>query len=193
MHGIKGTLNKSEMRGRIIILNFILLSVVCINTKAIGEEDKQVEKIKKFDYLYRYQNLYLGGQPTEEELRWLKAEGVTRIINFRTAEEINEFTDSDFDEKSLVREMGFEYIEIPVGSRKDYSPGKLKAVSRQINENEKILLHCRTADRVTHFFIAYLIKHKGYSINEAVDIGRQIRFFFPLEGLLDIEIDMKQR
>ena len=179
------------MKKGIIILNIVLLSAIGINAQAIGDQDTEVEKIKRFDYLYRYQNIYLGGQPTMKELQWLKAEGVTRIINLRTAEENKKYSATAFNEKSLVKEMGFVYVEIPVGGTKDYSPGKLKAFSNQINEDEKILLHCRTADRVTHFFMAYLVKHKGYSISEAVAIGKKIRFFFPLEELLDIEIEME--
>lgn len=181
------------MKKGIIILNITLLLAVSIKTHAIGENDKEVEKIEKFNYLYRYQNYYLGGQPTLEELQWLKAEGVTKIINLRTAKENNEYSATAFDEKSLAMEMGFEYVEIPVGGTKDHSPGKLKAVSNKINENEKILLHCRTAGRVTQFFMAYLVRHKGYSINEAVAIGKKMRFSFPLEQLLDIEIDMKKK
>jgi protein tyrosine phosphatase (PTP) superfamily phosphohydrolase (DUF442 family) len=60
-----------------------------------------------------------------------------------------------------------------------------------MNGNEKILIYCRTGGRVTNFFMAYLIKNKEYSINEAVKIGKDLRFSFPLENLLNAEISME--
>lgn len=181
------------MKKGMIILKITLLILNCMNTQAKGENDEKVEKIKRFNYLYRYQNFYLGGQPTLEELHWLKAQGVSRIINLRTEKENNEYSSSAFNEQSLVKELGFEYFEIPVGSTKDYSPGKLKAVSNRIKEGEKILLHCRTAGRVTQFFMAYLVKYQGYTINEAIAIGKNMNFSFPLEQLLDVEISMEKK
>lgn len=53
------------------------------------------------------------------------------------------------------------------------------------------MIHCASAGRVTHFFMAYLIKNKGYSINEAVEIGKSLKFSLPLEKLLDTEISLE--
>ena len=60
-----------------------------------------------------------------------------------------------------------------------------------MNANEKILIHCRTGGRVTHFFMAYLIKDREYTINKAVKIGKDLRYSFPLESLLNAEISME--
>ncbi|MCK4699702.1 MAG: hypothetical protein KAT38_05195 [Bacteroidales bacterium] len=53
------------------------------------------------------------------------------------------------------------------------------------------MIHCASAGRVTHFFMAYLIKNKGYSINEAVEIGKSLKFSLPLEKLLETEISLE--
>jgi len=181
------------MKTSIIIFNITLLLVFSLNTQAKSEKDDKVEKIGRFNYLYRYQNFYIGGQPSIEELRWLKSKGVNKIINLRSKEENDEYSDYAYNEKSIAKELGFEYYEIPVSVSKDYSPKKLEAVSIQINDNDKILLHCRTAGRATQFFMAYLIKNKGYTINEAVDIGKRLKYSLPLEQLLDIEINMEKK
>lgn len=118
---------------------------------------------------------------------------MNKIINLRTEKENNEYSDDAYNEQSIVKELGFEYYEIPVSGIEGYSPEKLEAVSIQINDNDKILLHCRTAGRATQFFMAYLIKNKGYTINEAVDIGKRLRYSLPLEQLLDIEIKMEKK
>jgi hypothetical protein len=39
--------------------------------------------------------------------------------------------------------------------------------------------------------MAYLINEKGYSVNDAVLIGKSLKFVFPLEKLLGDEIEMK--
>ena len=39
--------------------------------------------------------------------------------------------------------------------------------------------------------MAYLIKDKEYSIDEAFKIGKDLRFSFPLENLLNAEISME--
>ena len=96
-----------------------------------------------------------------------------------------------YDEKTYTQKLGFEYYSIPVDGPKDYSPEKLEAFSGLINNDEKILIHCLSAIRATNFFMAYLIKNKGYTINEAVKIGRSINFIFPLEKLLGTEVSMQ--
>jgi protein tyrosine phosphatase (PTP) superfamily phosphohydrolase (DUF442 family) len=181
------------MRTSIIIFIFSSLILLCLNTQASIEKADAVEKIKGFKNLYRYQNFYLGGQPSIKELRWLKSQGVNKIINLRSNEENNQYSKDAYNEKSIVEELGFEYYAISVNRTKDYSPKKLKAISSQINDNDIVLLHCRNAVRVTHIFMAYLIKSKGYTINEAVEIGKKLKYSFPLEQLLDIEITMEKR
>jgi protein tyrosine phosphatase (PTP) superfamily phosphohydrolase (DUF442 family) len=181
------------MRTSIIIFIFSLFSLISVNTQAGIKKADAVEKIKGFTNLYQYQNFYLGGQPSLEELRWLKAQGVNKIINLRSRRENNQFSENAYNEQAIVEELGIEYCSIPVNGSKDYSPAKLKAVSGQIKNDDRIFLHCAGAGRVTHFFMAYLIKSKGYTIDKAVEIGKQLTFSFPLEQLLDIKITMEKR
>ena len=157
----------------------------CIN------KDDAVEVIEDFKYLYRYQNFYLGGQPTLEAMKWLKSQGVNKIINLRTDAENNEFSAIAFHEEFNAKELGFEYHSIPVHGSNDYTPEMLDDFSGNLNTNEKTFIHCRTGGRVTHFFMAFLIMEREYGINEAVKIGKDLRFSFPLEDLLGTEIRME--
>ena len=181
------------MRKSFIIFIFSSFCLISVNAQSGIEKTNTVEKIKGFADLYRYQNFYLGGQPSQKELRWLKAQGVNKIINLRTKQENHQFSRNVYNEKAVVKELGIEYCSIPVNGSKDYSPAKLKAVSSQIKNDDRIFLHCAGAGRVTHIFMAYLIKSKGYTIDEAVEIGKQLKFSFPLEQLLDIKITMEKR
>ena len=73
----------------------------------------------------------------------------------------------------------------------DDNPEKLDALINLLNRNEKILIHCAGANRVSDFFMAYLIKSQGYTVNEAVQVGEKLKFSLPLEKLLDAEISLK--
>ena len=179
------------MKSRIIFLIFSFLVVFNLNAQDnIGKTDT-VEVIKDFKNLYRYQNFYLSGQPTLEALLWFKSQGVTKIINLRSETENKGFSESAYNEKANAQQLGFEYHSIPVDGTKDYSPEKLEVFLSLVNKNEKTVIHCASAGRVTHFFMAYLIKNKGYTINEAVEIGKSLKFSLPLEKLLDTEISME--
>ena len=39
--------------------------------------------------------------------------------------------------------------------------------------------------------MAYLIKNKGFTINEAVELGKNLKYSNPLEQILDTEILME--
>ena len=150
-----------------------------------------VEVIEDYQNLFKFDNFYLSGQPTFELLRWLKSQGVTKIINLRSGEENSTFAEEAYNEQAVAKELGFEYKNIPVEGTTDYNPEKLQDFSELINEDEMILIHCRSAGRVTYFFMGYLIKTCGYSLNEAIAVGKEVKFTFPLEKLLDAEINME--
>ena len=179
------------MKSSIIFFIFSFLAVFNLNAQDNIDKTDTVEVIKDFKNLYRYQNFYLSGQPTLEALRWFKSQGVTKIINLRSETENKVFSENAFNEKNNAQELGFEYHTIPVDGAKDYTPGKLEVFLSLVNKNETILIHCASAGRVTHFFMAYLIKNKGYTVNGAVEIGKSLKFFLPLEKLLDTEISME--
>ena len=175
------------------IIFFILCSSVVFNLYAqdnIGNTEG-VEVIKDFKLLFHYQNIYVSGQPTIEALQWLKSQGVIKIISLRSEKENTEYSEYAYNEKANVQKLGFEYYSIPVDGSKDYSPEKLEVLLSLINKDEKTLIHCLSAIRATNFFMAYLIKNKGYTTNEAVEIGRSMGFQLPLEKLLDTKVSME--
>ena len=176
------------------IIPFAIFSFfITFNINALDNTGKidSVEVIKDFRNLYRYNDFYIAGQPTLEELQWLWSQGVNKIINLRTENENTEFTESAYNEEINAQKIGFEYHSLSVGGNNDYTPEKLDAFASLINKDDKILIHCLSAGRATTFFMAYLIKNKGYTINRAADIGRNLRFSFPLEMLLNTKISIE--
>ena len=150
-----------------------------------------VETIQGFRNIYRYQNFYLGAQPSYEAIQWLKSKGVSIIINLRSTKENQDFTLASFNEESVAAQMDLKYHSIPVDGFKDYTPAKLDEMAALLMGDKPVFIHCAGAVRVTYFFMAYLIKYQNYEIDEATEIGKKLTFSFPLENLLDRKISMK--
>jgi protein tyrosine phosphatase (PTP) superfamily phosphohydrolase (DUF442 family) len=134
---------------------------------------------------------YFSGQPTLETLRWLKSEGVTIVINLRAENENRDFTDNSFNEENVVKELGMSYFSLPVGDKATYSPATVDKFAEILKTNTgKALVHCLSGGRVTFVWIAYLVRHRNYSLNDAIEIGKKIKYAFPLEDFLGSQIQM---
>ncbi len=71
----------------------VLAAEVNLNEASIDS----VYKVEGKKDLFRSTNFYLGGQPNLETLQWLKAQGVTTIVNLRSEKENKEFADMAFN------------------------------------------------------------------------------------------------
>ncbi len=179
------------MKTKIAILIVSLFLV--FTSQAQNKEVKRdsVEVIKELKGAFKYQNYYLSAQPSLEALRWYKSQGINTIINLRTKKENKDFSAYAFNEENMAKELGLQYHSLSIGGAEDYTPENLEKFEKLVKSNEKLLIHCRSAGRATILFMAYLIKHENYSVNEAAKIGRQIKFSLPLEKLLDHEISLE--
>ncbi len=137
---------------------------------------------------------YFSGQPDEETFRWLKEEGVKVVINLRTDEEMETLTKDKFDQPALLEELEMKYFHIPVGGKAGYTPQPVEKVSEIVDEHkDKILIHCKSAGRVAHLWVAYLINYQHYTIEEAINYGRNMKFYLPLEGLLGYPLKIEKK
>lgn len=174
------------MKAICLILLNLLLSWN-LNARDHSLDSLKATKIEGFDHLYQYENFYLSGQPDTELLTFLKEQGVSKIVNLRTEAELKNL---DFCEKTQAEEMGFTYISFPVDGS-SYTPDRLDAFNLLLDQQEKVLIHCRSAGRATYFLMAHLITGRDYTVDEAVAVGKTIRFSFPLEDLLGCPITME--
>jgi uncharacterized protein (TIGR01244 family) len=138
-------------------------------------------------------DMFIGGQPTEQALRELKAKGVTTVVNLRMPEEMARVS---FDEAALVKELGMTYVHIPMRgtATNPYGPKQLDAFVDALNgANGKVLLHCTVAWRASHIWAAYLIRERHVAVEAALAHTRQINLMDdhrmggdqqPLEGFL---------
>lgn len=109
-------------------------------------------------------NVVTGGQPTGEQLKALKAAGGDMVLDLRDPMEPR-----PVDEAALVRELGMEYVNIPVraGSLDDTTLEHILAVLRRA-EDRVVFFHCGSGSRVGGALIPYFILEQGMEEEEAV-------------------------
>jgi uncharacterized protein (TIGR01244 family) len=120
-------------------------------------------------------DVFISGQPTEQALRDLHAKGVTTVVNLRTPEEMKSRV--SFDEAALVKNLGMEYVYVPVRGNAEfpYSPAAVKSFATAMTGAKgKVLLHCTVAWRASHLWAAYLIQYRDVPAAKALDQARTI-------------------
>jgi uncharacterized protein (TIGR01244 family) len=120
-------------------------------------------------------DIFVGGQPTEQGLREMRAQGVTTVVNLRTPEEMTRMV--KFDEPALVSQLGMKYLNLPVGgsAKYPYSPETVARFSQAVHDaNGKVLLHCTVGWRASHLWGAYLIAERGVPVEDALANARAI-------------------
>src|SRR5689334_25430784 len=85
-------------------------------------------------------DVFIAGQPTEQALRDLAAQGVKTVVNLRTPPEMA--TRVPFDEKALVAQLGMKYVYLPMRGNVEYpySPDDLKEFGKAMKESDGKLL-----------------------------------------------------
>src|SRR6476660_7985017 len=138
-------------------------------------------------------DVFISGQPTEQGLRDLAAQGVTTVVNLRTPPEMAKI---GFDEAALVKQLGMKYVYLPMRGNQEfpYSPENVKKFADAMSESKgKVLLHCTIAWRASHMWAAYLIQERKTPVATALSQARLINLMDdmrmggdqpPLEGFL---------
>ncbi len=117
-----------------------------------------------FNYVKVDDRLSTAGQPTEEQLRDLAADGFTAIINLAPVNP--PYTPAD--EAGLAQSLGMTYVHIPVvwGNPTDADFDAFEQAMHQLAD-EKLLIHCAANFRVTAFYSLYAQRQLGWSEDQA--------------------------
>jgi uncharacterized protein (TIGR01244 family) len=143
--------------------------------------------------LYLDGRVYIAGQPSEAALARLKERGVTAVVNLRTPREVADRHQVPYDEAATAAGLGLEYVHIPLGGS-DF-PYTTDAVDRFASVLDRhpgpVLLHCAVASRASYLWTAYLIRHRGFTLDAALARGEAIGISAnPLEGLTGRQIKL---
>lgn len=115
-------------------------------------------------------NVVSGGQPTAGQLTALKEAGGRIVLDLRDPMEPR-----PVEEAALVRELGMEYVNVPVrsGSLDDATLERILAVLRGAGQRT-IFFHCGSGSRVGGALIPYFILDQGLEEQEAVDQAMRV-------------------
>ena len=160
----------------ILIPTVLLGCVASLHTMPVGHAEP-VPDWQGVNHVFRDGRVYFGGRPTAAALRDAPRRGITTVVNLRTASEMAGAT--GFDEGALVRELGMEYVSIPIsGDTLSYlHADELKGVLD--GTAGPVLIHCASSNRVGALWALYLHRHRGFDLGEAIDRGKQAGLNIP--------------
>jgi protein tyrosine phosphatase (PTP) superfamily phosphohydrolase (DUF442 family) len=115
-------------------------------------------------------NVITGGQPNAAQLRALKDAGGEMVLDVRDPMEPR-----PLDEAALVRELGMEYVNVPVraGSLDDATLERVLSVLRSAGPRT-VFFHCGSGNRVGGALIPYFILDQGMEEQDAVDQAMRV-------------------
>jgi protein tyrosine phosphatase (PTP) superfamily phosphohydrolase (DUF442 family) len=111
-----------------------------------------------------------GGQPSAAHLRALKEAGADILLDLRDPMEARAF-----DEPSAAREIGLEYINVPVSSAtlNDATLERVLAVYRNAGEKQ-IFVHCAGGGRVGATLLPHFMIDLGMEEEDAIDQAMRV-------------------
>ncbi|MFK8010886.1 MAG: sulfur transferase domain-containing protein [Marinicellaceae bacterium] len=176
------------MKNLILILSMLVATSV---SSADHSEAVDVEVIESYtDQLFQHQNIYIGPQPQFEDFASIKSEGITAVINMRRPSEMDKL---DFYEDYLLEKAGIKYYTLPIGGDEfKYTPAKLEQFAQYLEANDgKVLLHCGSGHRASQLWAAYLVKYKGKTPNQALEMVKDMGWWpMPMETLLNQKLSV---
>ena len=136
-----------------------------------------------------------SAQPKAEDFKWLKEQGVTDVINFRTMY----VSGIGFDEKSLVEQNGMKYHNIPSHTKtpNEQNIGKfLDIVDNVQKQGGKVHIHCKAgADRTGMYSWIYKQTHNLGSMKsnekEMLEMGHHYNLYPNLINWIKIFLTKK--
>ena len=124
-----------------------------------------------FTNLFRDGKLYFAGQPDADALGTAPDRGVKAVVNLRTPDEMTHRV--GFDEEALVRELGMEYVSLPVTSA-SFSVSDADRLKELLSRTPgPVLIHCAGSNRVGALWALYLHRHRGFELDEAIKRGKR--------------------
>jgi uncharacterized protein (TIGR01244 family) len=116
----------------------------------------------------------IADQPTEDDLRGLKADGYSGVVNLRNDGEPEQPLDTA-EEGERVRALGMDYLHYGVGSAPLTEEG-VASVCDFLDRHAggKVLVHCRKGSRAAALVLLREAKARNWTGDEALTQGRAL-------------------
>lgn len=116
-------------------------------------------------------NLFIAGQPTEEELRDIPSTGFRTLINLRPADEEGTVP----DEERLVESAGLNYAAIPITPQTIDDSAVHRFIQAVDSEDAPpIIAHCAGGGRAGIMMLLHLAIDHGWSLEQTLQEGAKL-------------------
>ncbi len=125
----------------------------------------------------RYADLYFSGQPSLKDFKKLKEQGFASIINLQPK--------SEFDEGpqvKLIKSLGLNYKNVPFKSGADLTTELMNKITKTVvslRPQGKVLIHCRSGNRVGIWLAGHFYKDHKYSKEKALATAKNLGLTSP--------------
>ena len=112
--------------------------------------------------------LLTGGQPSRDCLEAAREAGYRTVVNLRCVDEFN-----GFDEGRVVRELGLDYVSIPVAGADGLNVEAVASLDAVLADTQRrpALIHCGSGNRVGALIAMHACRKRGLSVDEALACG----------------------
>lgn len=113
-------------------------------------------------------DLLTGGQPDHKCFEAVAAAGYRSVVNLRPVSEFDEF-----DEGRVVRELGLDYVHIPVADADGLSAEAVASLDVVLSraEHRPALIHCGSGNRVGALIALHAFSKRGLGVDDALAYG----------------------
>ena len=154
---------------RFLLAGIAALAAGCVEAHAV--ESVQAREIGTVRNVHTVGKLTLAGQPGEDDLALLAADGVELVVSLRKPSE-----DVGFDEPAAVSAQGLGFENPAFGDPDELSDEIFDRVRSLLVENEDrgVFLHCGSANRVGAVWLAYRVLDQGVPQERARAEAREV-------------------
>ncbi len=168
------------------LLVVFIAFILCFTVSSIAAQQPKSEKLTKIEAALKddvpkilcvSESFATAAQPKDEAWQKLSANGFKSVLNLRTDKEGVDLT----KEREMVEKAGLRYISIPVTGN-DPKPEQAEAFINAVKDgqNQPMLIHCASANRVGGFFMIYRVLEQGWSEDKALEEAKQIGLTSPV-------------
>lgn len=133
-------------------------------------------------YIELLDQVYIGPQPSEEDLRALATEGIRTVVNFRTHGEENQPL-SPASEGRFVEELGMAYLHVAVAPPL-LTHELVDSFREQFRELPRpVFAHCKVGLRAGLLLVMHQAAEQGIAAEEALQAAEERGFACPHPGM----------
>lgn len=158
------------MKRIVCLLALGCVSFGCSVRSSSPETDERIEgpvELGDFGGVKRWENLHFGGQPDADDFPSIRDAGIDVVVDLRARSELA------WDEEAVARAAGLVYHRVPI-TQVPLDPNAVERIDALIaqHEGKRILVHCRSANRVGGWFALHLAKQRGVAPATALAMAR---------------------